>query len=153
MLLHCSFLHWRGTYFSFFWGTLLASWLLGFLASWLFGFSAFRILSFLAFWLVGFLAFRLLVGLCGFWWLLALAFRIRCISGRWRFGFCRFLLVYATFGGFGFSHLLLSQFLSGLWLLHPFISFWLWLPASSALPVPPYLNHFFEHHGGASPPR
>ena len=28
-----------------------------------------------------------------------------------------------------------------------FNSFWLWLPASSASPVPPYLNHHFvEHH-------
>ena len=46
------------------------------------------------------------------------------------------------FGGFGFSHPLLSQFLSGLFgFLHPFINFWLWLPASSPSPVPPYLNH------------
>ena len=43
------------------------------------------IFGFLAFWLLGFLSFRL-VGLCGFWWLF----------------------------GFGFSHPLLSQFLSGL---------------------------------------
>ena len=47
-----------------------------------------------------------LVGLCGFWW--------------------------------PFPHPLLSQLLSGrwLWLLQPFVGFWLWLPASSASPVP-----------------
>ena len=91
-----------------------------------FGFLAFRLLGFLAFWLLGFWAFRL-------------------------FGF---LLVYAAFGGFfgfGFSHPLLSQFPSGLLAFAPF-HFWIWLPASSASPVP-YLNHhFLEHHGGGSTP-
>ena len=68
-------------------------------------FSAF---GFLALWLLGFLASRLL----GF---LALAFRIRCF--RW------FMRLLAAFGGFGFSHPLLSQFLSGLFgFLHP--GFW-----------------------------
>ena len=48
-----------------------------------------------------------------------------------RFNSCGFSLVYVAFGGFGFSHRLLSQFLSGGFLaLHPFIGFWLWLPAS-----------------------
>ena len=96
-----------------------------FWASWLFGFMAFRLLGFLAFWLLGFLAFRLLVGLCGFWWLFGFSHPLHSqfLFGRWRFGFCGFSVVYAAFGGFGFSHPLLSQFLS------------FWLPASSASPV------------------
>ena len=68
--------------------------------------------SFLASWLLGFLAFRLLVGLCGFWWLFGFGFSHSLfLSGRWLFGFCGFSLVYAGFGGFGFSHPLLSHFL------------------------------------------
>ena len=105
----------------------LASWLLGFLASWLLGFSASRLLGFLASWLLGFLAFWLFgfpaSGLFGFLLVyaafgafLALAFRILCIpsscsaGGVLAFAFTRLL---AAFGGFGFSHPLLSQFLFG----------------------------------------
>ena len=124
----------------------LAFLLLGFLASWLFGF--------LAFWLLGFWAFRLFVGLCSFWWLFGFGFshplHSQFLFGRWRFGFC----VYAAFGGFGFSHPLLSQFLSGLfWLLHPFIGFWIWLPASSASPVPPYESSLLRTSWGGAPPQ
>ena len=57
------------------------------------------VFSLLASWLRGFLAF-------GF-----LAFRLLGFLAFWLLGF---LLVYAAFGGFGFSHPLLSQFLSGL---------------------------------------
>ena len=72
--------------------------------------------GFLASWLLGLASW---LGVLAFWFL------------GWLFGF---LLVYAAFGGFGFSYQLLSQFLSG--------GFW------------PYLNHyFFEHHGaGCRPP-
>ena len=49
-----------------------------------------RFFFFFRFWLLGFLAFRR------------------------RFGFCGFSLVYAALGGFGFSHPLLFEFLSGL---------------------------------------
>ena len=121
----------------------LASWLLGFLASWLF--------SFLASWLFGFSAFGLfgfLLVYAAFGGFLALAFRILCIpsSSSAAGG-------YAAFGGFGFSHPLLSQFLSGLFVFCTLsLVFWIWLPASSALPVPPYLNHFFERHGKKAPP-
>ena len=88
----------------------LASWLFGFLASWLLGFAASWLLGFLACWLLGFWGSRLFVGLCGFWWLF----------------------------GFGFSHPLLSQFLSGLYQHHQFR---------------PLNHHFFEHHGGGAPPQ
>ena len=95
------------------------------------------LLDFSSSWLLGFLAFRLLVGLCGFWWLFGVGFshplHSQFLFGRWRFGFCGFSLVYAAFGGFRLSHPLLSQFF---WLLYAFICFWLWLPASSASPVP-----------------
>ena len=82
---------------------LRASWLLGFLASWLLGFLAF---GFLASRLLGFWAFRLFAGLCGFWWLFCFSHPLHSqfLFGRWRFGFCGFSLVYATFCGFGFSH-------------------------------------------------
>ena len=76
-------------------------WLLGFLASWLLGLLASWLL---ALWLLGFLAFRLLVGLCGVWWILALAFRILCFPSS----------------------------SPGFLALHPVIVCWLWLPASSA---------------------
>ena len=107
--------------------SLLAFGLLGFLASWLFGF--------LSFWLLGFLAFRLLVGLCGFWWLFGLGFshplhsqflfgcRIRCFPSS-----CPGALALAPFHwflGFGFPH-------------HQH---------HRCLP----LNHH-EHHWGGSPP-
>ena len=124
-------------------------WLLGFLASWLLGFC-----GFLAFWLPGFWAFWLFVGLCKFWWLfLALAFRfpvpLRQVA-FWLLRFCGFWRLLAAFGGFWRLWLCASSaFTVPLWLfllLHPFISVWIWLPASSASPVPPYLNHhFFEH--------
>ena len=71
--------------------------------------------GFLASLFFGFLAFRLLLVYAGFGGFLALAFRILCIpssSGR-RFGFSGSSLVCAAVGGFGFSHTLLSQFLSG----------------------------------------
>ena len=101
----------------------LAFRLLGFLASWLFGFLASWLFGFLAFWLLGFWAFRFFVGLCGFWWLF-----------------------------FAFASSAFPVPLWAFWLLHPFIGFWIWLPASSASPVPLYLNHhFFEHHGGEAP--
>ena len=64
----------------------LASWLFGFLASWLFGFLAFWLLGFWAFgWLVASSAFPVPLRQVAFWLL-------------------RFSLVYAAFGGFGFSH-------------------------------------------------
>ena len=48
---------------------------------------------------------------------------------------------------------LLAALAFRIWLLHPFIGFWIWLPASRASPVPPYLNHhFFRHHGGGGTP-
>ena len=81
------FLFWSAFGFLAFWLLgFLAFWLIGFLASWLVGFLASWLFGFLASWLFGFSAFRLFAGLCGFWW----------------------------FFGFGFSHPLLSQFLSGL---------------------------------------
>ena len=107
---------------------------------WLLGFLAFRLLGFLAFWL---LAFRHLVGyrfshplhsqLGG---LLASA----GLCGFWRLWLC--------------ASSALPVPLRAVWLLHLFIDFWIWLPAaSSASPVPPYLNHhFFDHHGGDSTP-
>ena len=109
-----------------------------FLASWLFGF--------LAFWLLGFWAFQLFVGLCGFWWRFGFGFshplHSQFLFGRWRVGF-------GLFASFAFTVPLWV-----FWLLHPFIIFWIWLPASSASPVPPYLNHhFFEHHGREAPPQ
>ena len=80
-------LAWRGIYFSccFF----LASWLFGFLSSWLLGFLASRLLGFLAcwLWLVASSAFPVPLRQVAFW--------------------------LSAFGGFGFSHPLLSQFLSG----------------------------------------
>ena len=81
-------------------------------------------LRFLASWIFGFLASRLL------------GFSASC----W---FMQLLVVF----GFGLPHPLHSQFLFGRWrfgfgfslwaflLLHPFIGFWNWLPASSASPV------------------
>ena len=92
----------------------------------------FRICSFFfpiffpASWLLG-LAFRLLVGLCGFWWLLAF--------------------------GFGFSHPLLSQFLSGLFGFCTLsLVLWIWLPASSASPVSLFESSLLRTSwGGLSP--
>ena len=137
----CLNLFWRGTYFRFFFPAF------GFLASWLLGFSASWLLGFLASWPLGFAALcwfmRLLVA---FWLWFSHPLHSQFLFGRSRFGFCGFSLVYAAFGGFGFSHLLLSQFLSGLFGFCTFLDL--------ASPVPPYLNHhFFEHHGAGSPPQ
>ena len=60
----------------------------GFLAFWLFGFLASWFLGFLAFWLFGFVFSHPL--------------HSQFLSGRWRFGFSGFSLVYAACGGFGF---------------------------------------------------
>ena len=115
----------------------LASWLLGFLASWLLGFLASWLLGFLASWLLGFLASWLL-GFAASWLLGFLASRLfgflsSRLQGFWAF---RLLLVYAVFGGFGFSHP--SGFLD-------------LLPASSASP-PPYLNDHLDIMRGTPPP-
>ena len=136
-----------------------------------------------AFWLLGFLAFRLLVGLCGFWWLFGFGFShplrsssssagrvlwfmqllaawlfassaFQFLFGRSRFGFCGFSLVYAAFGGFGFSHPLLSQFLSGRFCVCTLsLVFWIWLPASSASPVFSLIeSSLLRTSWGSSPP-
>ena len=116
---------------------LLGVWLLGFLASWLFGFLASWLFGFLASWLFGFSA----SGLFGF---LALAFRILCIPSSSSAGG---ILAFAAFRWFmrpkAFCILCFPSSCA-FWLLHPFIGFWMWLPASSASPVP--------LHGGGSPP-
>ena len=110
-------------------------WLFGFLAFWLLGFLAFRLLGFLAFWLLGFSAswlFGFLLVYAAFGGFLALAFRILCIpssSSRWRFGFCCFWRLWL------FASSAFPVPLRAFWLLHPFIGFWIWLPASSASPV------------------
>ena len=153
---------------------LLASWLLGilfgFLTSWLFGF--------LASWFFGFLAFRFFVGFCGFWWLFGFGFshplhctdpfetpvsatislklwlrsrsaltRLRQVA-FWLSRLCGFWRLWL------FASSAFTVPLWAFWPLHPFIGFWIWLPASSASPVPPYLNpHFFEHPGGEAPPQ
>ena len=109
----------------------LASWLFGFLASWLLGFSASWLFGFSASGLFGFLLVYAAFG--GF--LFSHPLHSQFLFGRWRFSF----YIYTAFGGFSFSH--------------PLIGFWIWLPASSASPVPPHLNHhFFGHHGGGTPP-
>ena len=78
---------------------------------------------------------------CGF----ALASWLFGFLASWLFGF----LVYAAFFFcFGFSHPLLSQFLSGRWLFDLCslsLALWLWLPASSASPVP--LRHVLDIFG------
>ena len=88
----------------------------------LFLFSAF---GFLASWLFGFSASRLL-GFSAFCWLM------------------RLLVAFWLWPAFPVP-------LRALWLFHPFIGVWIWLPASSA--SPPYLNHhFFEYYGAGFPP-
>ena len=141
---------------------------------WFLGFLAFRLLGFLVFWLFGFLAFRLLIGLCGFWWLFGFGFRIVAfwllrlfagLCGFWwldflhpllshsgLFGFCT-LLVF----GFGFPHPQHHQFLP-IWIITssnimggpppttPALLFWLFAEH-------PCLNHhFFNHLGGSRLP-
>ena len=92
------------------------------MAFWLLGFLASWLLGFLASWLLGFSASWL-------WPFASSAFPVPLRQVAFR----------------------LLRLLAG-WLLHPFIGFRMWLPASSASPVPPYLNHhFFEHHGGEAP--
>ena len=122
----------------------MASWLLGF------GFLAFRTLGFLASGLFGFLLVYAAFG--GF---LALAFRILCIPSSSSAGgvlaFAAFRWFMRLLGALAFRILTVPPWAFGLW--HPFIGFWIWLPASSASPVPPYLNHhFFEHPGGKPNP-
>ena len=73
--------------------------------------------SLLASWLLGILASWLL-GILAFWLFGFLAF--------WLFGFL----------ALAFRILCFPSSSLGFWLLHPFIGFWLWLPASSASPVP-----------------
>ena len=111
----------------------------------LLGFLAFRLLGFSASWLLAFLAFQLLVGLRGFWWLFGFGFSHPLHSQFNPGGFCSFSLVYATFD-VAFCVLCFPVPLR-------FIDLWLWLPESSASPVPPYLNHhFLEQNGGGLPP-
>ena len=103
---------WRGIYFRFF---------SAFVSSFLFFLPllAFWLLGFLGFWLLGFLAFRLLVGLCGFWWLFG------CIASSSAFRW--FMQLFASSA---------SQFLSGRFGFCTLsLVFWIWLPASSASPV------------------
>ena len=101
---------------------------------------------FFRFWLLGFLTFRLLVGLCGFWWLFGFGFshplHSQFLFGRWRFGFCGFSLVYAA-----------SQFLSGRFGFCTLsLVFGFGFPHHQHHQCSPYLNHhFFEHHGGGPP--
>ena len=88
---------------------LLAFWLLGFLTFGLLGFLAFRLLGFLASRRLGFLALcwfmRLLAAFCP-WLFASSAFPVPLRQvAFW---------LYAAFGGFGFLHPLLPQFLSGL---------------------------------------
>ena len=115
--------------FSFcFYFFLLASWLF-----WLLGFLAFRLLGFLASRLLGFLALVFASS--------AFPVPLRQVA-FWLWRLCGFWLASSAF----------TVPLWAFWLLHPFIGFWIWLPASSASPVPPCLNHhFFEHHGGEAP--
>ena len=79
-------------------------------------FDLFSLFGFLA--CVGFLASRLLGFSASCWFMRRWAFWLyplhsQFLCGRLRFGCCGFALVYAAFGGFGFPHPLLSQFLSG----------------------------------------
>ena len=142
MFFHCFF---GGGFFS-----LLASWLLGFSASWLLGFLASRLLGFLAacwlmrlvvaflLWLFASSAFPVPLRQVAFW-------LFRLFADLWIYGFWRL---------WPFASSAFPVPLRAFWLLHPFIGFWIWLPASSASPVPPYLNHdVFEHHGGVPPPQ
>ena len=78
-----------------------------------FGFLAFWLLGFLASWLFGFLASCFFGFSASCFLLVYAAFGGFGFSlfGRWRFGPCGFSLVYAAFGGFGFLHPLRSQFL------------------------------------------